>query len=66
MLPSKRAKISDEGFSYTHFDDQNLGDQAGWRAVKDHSRLGDDIAWFEACPSVARVIKVYKSSCSPM
>lgn len=58
MFPSKRAKISDEGFSYTHFNYQNLGDQAGWRSVKDRSWLGDDIAWFEAPPSVARVIKV--------
>lgn len=28
MFPSKRAKTSDKGFLYTHFNDQNLGDQA--------------------------------------
>lgn len=27
MFPSKRAKTSDEGFSYTYFNDQNLGHQ---------------------------------------
>lgn len=45
MFPSKRAKTADEGFSYTHFNDQNLDDQAGWRAVNDYSRFGDHMVW---------------------
>lgn len=46
MFPSKKAKSPDEEFSYTHFNDQNLADQTGWRAVNDHNRLGDGMVWF--------------------